>query len=178
MLNLHVVPAGSGDCLLLEYGRADRPRFLLADTGADAPYPGHLLSLMRFGAAGGSRVDLVVASRPATDSRHGLPGFLAGLGSERAAGRANGAGIAALWHHTFRQTIGVRSDIRQRLDSLLKTTGGGGPAMVQTRAALGKSTWTRPCAGPLPGWASPSTRASPATGSWPANPGRSWFWKT
>lgn len=136
MLNLHVVPVGSGDCLLLEYGQADRPRFLLADGGADTAYPRHLLDLMNFGEAGGGRVDLVIASRPAADPRHGLAGFLAGLHAERAAGRSNGAGIAALWHNTFRRTIGVRADIRHRLDALLKTAGGAGPAMVQTRAAL------------------------------------------
>ena len=36
MLNLHVVQALYGDCLLLEYGEAEQPHFLLIDGGPDA----------------------------------------------------------------------------------------------------------------------------------------------
>jgi beta-lactamase superfamily II metal-dependent hydrolase len=76
MFELEMLPAGHGDCLLLTWGDADRPRRLLVDGGTAASYPQLAQRLRRIPAAQ-RRIDVLVATHIDHDHLGGLVRLLA-----------------------------------------------------------------------------------------------------
>ncbi len=123
MLKLHVVQAEYGDCLLLEYGTASNPRYMLIDGGPTTTYERHLQGeLQEIGASGGN-LDLVMLSHVDNDHIIGLLDLLAELRQQRANGVAETISIDALWHNAFSQTIGSGNDIEARLQAVMAMAG-------------------------------------------------------
>ncbi|TLN04868.1 hypothetical protein FDZ74_14000, partial [bacterium] len=57
VLRLHVVQADYGDSLVLEYGQAGAPRFMLIDGGPPGVYNAHLKPALQTLAQGGATLD-------------------------------------------------------------------------------------------------------------------------
>jgi beta-lactamase superfamily II metal-dependent hydrolase len=122
MFRLHVLQARYGDCLLLEFGTANDPHYVLIDGGPPRTYERHLRGeLARIAERQGGppgRLDLVVLSHVDNDHVVGLLDLTSELREQRANQSTEITEIAALWHNAFDDTIGRGSDLEFRLESL------------------------------------------------------------
>ncbi len=126
MLKLHVVQAQFGDCLVLEYGTAAHPHFILIDGGPPTTYDRHLHSILQtVGAAG--PLDLVALSHVDNDHIIGLLDYFAEL---RAGTDPSLPTPAALWHNSFARTVDPGGAIQARLQALVTNS----RAMVMSTA--------------------------------------------
>lgn len=106
MLRLHIIQAAHGDCLLLEYGAADAPRYALIDGGPPPVYREHLRAhLTEIGAMGG-QIDLVVLSHIDDDHVGGLLSLFGELEDQHARGEPALVAIKELWHNSFDRSFG------------------------------------------------------------------------
>lgn len=117
MLNLHVVQARYGDSLILQYGTAAAPRFLLVDGGPKYVYERHLQGVLQGIRDDGGELDLVVLSHVDDDHVHGLLDLMNDLQWQRVREVPETITIGELWHNTFSQTLG--NDVKDRLNRLL-----------------------------------------------------------
>ena len=62
VLRLHVVQADYGDSLILEYGQAAAPRFMLIDGGPPGVYSAHLKPALKSLAQRGAALEAVLAN--------------------------------------------------------------------------------------------------------------------
>lgn len=118
MLKLHVVQAEFGDCLMLEYGTLQNPRFALIDGGPPTTFDRHLNRVLQGVRAGGHRLDLVALSHVDNDHIIGLLDYFASL-------RQNDPllpEVDNLWHNSFRQTVDPNGQIGARLQTLMTNT--------------------------------------------------------
>ncbi|HEV8516305.1 MAG TPA: MBL fold metallo-hydrolase [Candidatus Limnocylindrales bacterium] len=97
--------AAFGDCLVVEIGSPDGPRFLLVDGGPAETYEAHLRPLLSRLAERVPSLDLCVLSHVDNDHVGGLLGFVRELERE---GRSAPTipRIAQLWHNSFAQAVG------------------------------------------------------------------------
>jgi len=72
VFKLRVVQANFGDCLILEYGTAAAPRFMLIDGGPTDVFSDHLESELKNITAAGGKLDLVAISHVDNDHIVGL----------------------------------------------------------------------------------------------------------
>lgn len=102
MLRLHVIQAEQGDCLLLEWGEAKKPTFLLVDGGPVSTYKNHLKGVLKR-RLGAGRIERVLLSHVDDDHVHGLLDFFSDL-------RNGGSKIqvGGLWHNTFTEIVGPK----------------------------------------------------------------------
>jgi hypothetical protein len=136
MLRLRVVQADFGDCLILEFGSAQEPRYILIDGGPEGIYERHLgPELRRIGHDGGG-LDLVVLSHVDNDHAIGLLDCLGELEEQRANGAPATIAASALWHNSFSRTIGSGTDVEPRLRSMLAAAGAAAQVMASTDAAV------------------------------------------
>jgi Metallo-beta-lactamase superfamily len=136
MFKLRVLQAEYGDCLILEYGTDDAPRFLLVDGGPEGTYAEHLGAELRRIAASGGALDLVVLSHVDNDHTIGLLDLLAELDEQRANGAPPTIAASALWHNSFSQTIGSGTDVEVRLRAMVAAAGAAADVMAATGAAV------------------------------------------
>jgi hypothetical protein len=106
MLKLHIVQAAKGDCLILEYGPAGEPHYMLVDGGPAGIYSQHLRAELARIAAAGGRLERVVLSHIDDDHAHGLVDFLNDLTAEKNKGEDLLIQVGELWHNTFSQIAG------------------------------------------------------------------------
>jgi hypothetical protein len=124
MFTLHAIQAEFGDSLLLEFGTAGAPKFILVDGGPPTTYERHLqLVLDQRVAATTQRLERVILSHIDTDHVTGLIDLFAKLREQRANGEPESVAIAGLWHNSFERTIDQNSRLVPRLRSLLSTAG-------------------------------------------------------
>lgn len=116
MFNIHTVQAKFGDCLILEWGTANDPKYLLIDGGPATVYRDHLRSALET-IVGSGKLEAVVLSHVDADHVTGLLDFFAALEREAPADRT--ISIGDLWHNTFGDTIDVNNTIVPRLRTLL-----------------------------------------------------------
>lgn len=132
MLKLRIVQAEYGDCLILEFGTASKPRHILIDGGPETIYDRHLRGeLARIKSAGG-KLDLAMLSHVDNDHVVGLLDLLTELRQQRANGTAETITLSALWLNSFRQTIGSGNDIEMRLSALMTAAGTAARVMGAT----------------------------------------------
>ena len=124
MFNLHAIQAEFGDSLLLEFGTAAEPKFILVDGGPPTTFERHLRAVLqqRVCAATG-RLEQVILSHIDADHIVGLIDLLADLRAQRANGEPELVRIAGLWHNSFGRTIDPNNRVVPRLRSLLSTAG-------------------------------------------------------
>lgn len=124
MFTLHAIQAEFGDSLLLEFGTAAAPKFILVDGGPPTTFERHLQSVLRdrVGATTG-RLEQVILSHVDYDHIVGLIDLLAALRAQRANGDPELVQIAGLWHNSFERTLDPNRRIVPRLRSLLSTAG-------------------------------------------------------
>jgi beta-lactamase superfamily II metal-dependent hydrolase len=136
MLTLRVVQAEYGDCLLLEYGTASSPRFLLLDGGPAVTYERHLRAELQKIAASGGKLDLAILSHVDSDHIGGLVGLMADLREQRAAGVAETIAVDALWHNAFHQTIGRGNEMELRLHAMMAAADARGSMVTAATMAV------------------------------------------
>ncbi|MGD8969504.1 MAG: hypothetical protein PVI07_18520, partial [Anaerolineae bacterium] len=133
MLNLHVIQARYGDSLILEYGTAAEPRFLLVDGGPNYVYERYLQGVLEGIRDGGGELDLVVLSHVDRDHVTGLLDLTDDLQWQRVREIPETISIGELWHNTFSQTLG--GEVSDRLNRVLDRAG-------SVRSALARSDKT------------------------------------
>ena len=111
MLRLRVVQAEFGDCLILEYGSAEHPRFVLIDGGPEGTYQNHLRFELERIRQTGACLDLVVLSHVDNDHIIGLLALFVELDSNRSAHQPDFISISGLWHNAFERTMGAGSKV-------------------------------------------------------------------
>ena len=113
MLDLHVIQANWGDCLLLEYRvkEQETSKFILVDGGPTDTYIKHLQYVLKEKVGQGSHLDLVVVSHIDNDHICGIIRFLEylKLDKEDPEKKVPRIIIDGLWHNTFRQNIAFDS---------------------------------------------------------------------
>jgi len=129
MLRLRIVQAEFGDCLILEFGTASKPRHILIDGGPETIYDRHLRGeLERIKSAGG-KLDLAMLSHVDNDHALGLLDLLTELRQQRANGTDETIALDGLWLNSFRQTIGSGNNIEARMSALMTTAGSAARVM-------------------------------------------------
>lgn len=111
MLNLHVIQADYGDCLLLEYRKQASPKFILIDGGPSNTYTNHLKYALKEKVSETGRLDLIVLSHIDNDHIYGIINFLKHLKIDRKLNPSQSLQIDGIWHNSFKQNIGIKSDI-------------------------------------------------------------------
>lgn len=129
MLKLHSIQAEFGDCFILEYGSASKPKYMLIDGGPEEIYSMHLRNeLLKIRDAGG-KLDLVVLSHIDGDHITGLLDLVAELREQKVNGVKATISVNAIWHNSFSQTIGNGNDIQSRVQTLLTSYASVGQIM-------------------------------------------------
>jgi hypothetical protein len=169
MFALTAVQAFFGDSLLVEYGDAGSPRYILVDGGPAHTYEKHLSGVLRRLKHDGRDLDLMVLSHVDTDHVTGLLDLVADL---RGGNAASLPSIKALWHNSFTSTLDPDGALAPRLKAMLAT------ARAQTMAhsaiaingiAEGHQLRTHALAVPIPlnpGFANDVIMAETATAPW------------
>jgi len=104
IFSLEALQAGAGDCLLLHFGPAKTPRFLLIDGGPAGIYAGSLkprLQSLPKQAGGQPRLELALVSHIDDDHIHGVLDLLNGLVTARDRSEPGLCEIRELWHNSF-----------------------------------------------------------------------------
>jgi hypothetical protein len=118
VFRFHVVQAEYGDALLLEYGTANSPRFILIDGGPPGTYDNHLRSVLADVRRIAPKLELAVLSHVDNDHVTGLLDYFAELQAQP----ADLPRPDALWHNAFADAIDPDGTIRPRLAALLTAT--------------------------------------------------------
>src|SRR5262245_6923743 len=114
---MRVCHAHEGDCFLLLYGTAAKPRALLCDGGPAKTFDPHLKATLE--KTGVAKLDAVILSHVDNDHVLGLLDLFADIRDRRAANEAEIVEIADLWINEFDQTIDGGGDIRSRLAGVI-----------------------------------------------------------
>ena len=128
MFALTAIQAFFGDCLLLEYGTAANPKFILIDGGPADTYNEHLADVLKGLKADGHDLELMVLSHVDTDHVTGLLDFIADIRG----GVPDLPDVGGLWHNSFQKTIDVNGTIAPRAQNLLAAAN----AQVMSSAAI------------------------------------------
>jgi len=124
MFALHVIQAEFGDCLLLEYGTAGAPHFILVDGGPPQIFKDHLSKILGEKVVSqGAKLDRVILSHVDNDHIVGLVDLFAELQLQQANSQPALVQIEGLWHNSFRRTIDVNGALQPRLQTLLAVAG-------------------------------------------------------
>lgn len=115
MFRLHVIQAEFGDCLLLEYGTGEKPRFTLIDGGPSSNFADNLDPVLRKVAKRNAALDLAVLSHVDNDHIVGLVDYFA----ELQAGTAGLPRPKELWHNSWGRAIDPDSTVGPRLKALM-----------------------------------------------------------
>lgn len=107
VLRLHVVQADYGDSLILEYGQAAAPHFLLIDGGPAGVYQAHLKPALRELARRGATLDAVLLTHVDADHVVGLVDLFYDLVEAKEKNLPAFIPARALWHNTFQQALGL-----------------------------------------------------------------------
>jgi len=132
MFRLRVVQAEHGDCLILEYGTASHPRYILVDGGPDTVYPQHLRGELLAIAAAGGKLDVAILSHVDDDHIVGLLGLLAEMDQRRSAGKSGPIAVDKIWHNTFSQTLSP--EVERRFAMVMRAV--GTPRGAKSRSAV------------------------------------------
>ena len=169
MFALTAVQAFFGDSLLVEYGDANSPRYVLIDGGPAHTYEMHLSGVLRKLKQQGRDLELMVLSHVDTDHVTGLLDLLADVRGGNADALPP---IKALWHNSFANTIDPNGALAPRLKTMLATAGAeamSNSAIAINGIAEGHQLRTQALAVPIPlnpGFADDVVMAETAGAPW------------
>lgn len=110
MLNLHIVQAEHGDCLILEYGSGSNPEYILIDGGPSGVYETHLKPVLQDIPARQRTLQRVVISHIDDDHINGVLELVKDQQARVKRGQRPTVTIKELWHNTFSTIVDV--DVR------------------------------------------------------------------
>lgn len=119
MLNLRIVQAKFGDCLIVEYGERKKPKYMLIDGGPGGVYKEYLRQELERISAKKGVIDLMVLSHIDGDHIVGLIELLEELKENSADEVEPLIEIKELWVNTFSETISRGNNIKNALQSML-----------------------------------------------------------
>ena len=138
MFTLHAVQAQFGDCLILEFGTAAKPRYILIDGGPPGNFDADADNAIKKIVGAGGKLELVVLSHIDNDHVVGLLDLFAALEEDDANNRSRRVSVGGLWHNAFGKIIDPDGEITQRLQNLMAMAGAANVAMpLATDAFLG-----------------------------------------
>ncbi len=135
MLALRAVQAEFGDCLIVEFGTPQDPRYVLVDGGPPDTYANHLEAELRSIGGAGGRLELAVLSHVDKDHVVGLLDLATQLREQRANQKPETIEVGGLWHNSFASTIDPSGDLQPRLRAVVDAAGGP-DAMGQAGIAI------------------------------------------
>jgi hypothetical protein len=135
MFVLHAVQADHGDSIILEYGSATKPRYMLVDGGPEHVFD-HDLDRALQAVVKGGKLDLLMLSHIDNDHVVGLLDLLAALQADDANGVKRRVAISKLWHNSFARTVDSDGQIVQRLQALMTLANSANVAMPLADTAL------------------------------------------
>jgi hypothetical protein len=136
MFKLHAVQAQFGDSLVVEFGTAANPRYVLIDGGPPDTFQNDLDTALREIVGAGGKLDLLMLSHIDNDHVIGILDLLAALEEDAANGAPPRVAVERLWHNSFQRSIDPDGEIIQRLQMLMTFTGTAGVAMPLTADAF------------------------------------------
>jgi beta-lactamase superfamily II metal-dependent hydrolase len=119
MFRLRVIQARFGDCLLLEFGYPDTPKYILIDGGPSGVYAAHLHPELLKIPAAGRKLALIILSHVDNDHVIGLLDMFADLKADQDNNQPPFISIDGLWHNSFQRTIDPLELRTGRLQSVL-----------------------------------------------------------
>jgi hypothetical protein len=137
MLKLHVLQAEFGDSLVVEFGTAAAPRFILTDGGPPFTFERTLHRSLKSLIAAPRTLEAVILSHVDKDHIVGLLDLLAELRRQAANNDTVTATIRELWHNSFSQTLDPDGGIQSRLRALLAAAGAAQQMQVASEASHG-----------------------------------------
>jgi len=129
MFKLHVIQAQFGDSLLLEFGTAGKPRYMLIDGGPPGNYAADLRDALSQVLGVGGRLDLLVLSHIDNDHIVGVLDLLADLEDDQVSGRPLRLQVDQLWHNSFDRTLDPDGTITQQLQAVMNMAGAANMVM-------------------------------------------------
>jgi beta-lactamase superfamily II metal-dependent hydrolase len=136
MLKLRVIQAQFGDCLILEYGTAARPRYMLIDGGPEGTYQAHLRPELLSLAQAGKGLDLVVLSHVDNDHIIGLLELMAEQANNRQVGKPDLIAFTSLWHNAFNETVGGQGGVAGKLEAAAASYSTAFASMPEANAVI------------------------------------------
>jgi hypothetical protein len=143
MFKLRVVQANFGDCLIIEYGTAAAPRFMLIDGGPTDVFGDHLESELKKIKADGGKLDLIAISHVDNDHIIGLLDLLATIRDQRANNKPELIGIDGLWHNSFAKTLDPDANIMPQIAGLANVNGVAAPHSAAAILGIGEGNRVR-----------------------------------
>jgi len=135
MFKLHAVQAQFGDSLIVEFGTAAKPRFILIDGGPPDTFKNSLADALKT-IVKSKKLDLLVLSHIDADHIFGLLDLLAALEEDAANGNPPRLAVGGLWHNSFQKSIDTTGEITQRMQMLMTIAGAAAVAMPFSTDAL------------------------------------------
>jgi beta-lactamase superfamily II metal-dependent hydrolase len=129
MFKLHVVQAQFGDSLILEFGTAKKPRYVLIDGGPPGNYAADLEPALNEIVGRNGTLDLVLLSHIDNDHIIGVLDLFSGIEEDDVSHRKRRVQVAGLWHNSFERTIDHAGEITQRMQTLVMMAGAANLAM-------------------------------------------------
>lgn len=114
MFNIRIVQANYGDCLIIEYGEQEAPRFALIDGGPRDVYRRHLKGEIRKIADAGGTLEFLAISHVDGDHITGVLDLFAELEAQRANGEDPLCEISEVWHNSFANTLDRETGLQTR----------------------------------------------------------------
>ena len=135
MIKVHVIQARYGDCLLLEYGEADRPSFMLIDGGPARNYKERLKPALASLLNGQTVIGDIVISHVDNDHILGVLDMLTEWLIEKDTGGAASLTASHCWFNSFSNTIRTRQ-LETRLAAINKVASLQGVQMLAMNFTL------------------------------------------
>jgi len=117
MLELHVIQARYGDCLLLEHRKTAAPTYVLVDGGPQGVYDNNLKPLLERIRVARGRLAAVVVSHVDDDHIRGVLDLFNEAAWDRIRGLGETIAFDELWHNSFSATVG--NDVRLGIHRVL-----------------------------------------------------------
>lgn len=118
MFNVHAVQAFFGDCLILEYGADNEPKYVLIDGGPHDTFKKHLKPALDGINGGIEAFELAMLSHVDNDHVIGLLDFLAEKQLDASLPK-----VAGLWHNSFSQLVDPGNTLRPAVAALVANAG-------------------------------------------------------
>lgn len=136
MLTLRIVQAKFGDCLIIEFGDKQHPRYMLIDGGPGGVYADSLKEELSKIKNKGGCLDLMVLSHIDGDHIVGLLDLLEELKQNAADEEANVIDVKELWVNTFSQTLSRGNNLTNALQRMFMNVNNVASALPSANLAI------------------------------------------
>jgi len=136
MFKLKIIQAKFGDCFIVEYGSAKKPKYMLIDGGPGGVYSEYLRAELVKIQKNGGHLDLMVLSHIDGDHIVGLIDLLEELKQNAADEEEGVIGVNEIWINTFSQTISRGTNLTQALQNMFLNVNNIASVLPSTELAI------------------------------------------